>query len=58
MLVQDSKLIIEESIFKKRTDLKEEEKTEFDKLYPEINNGMFIPCSIKKKALVYIKFTY
>jgi len=58
MLVQDSKLAIEHSMFKKKENLKEEEKTEFIKLYPEINNGMFIPCSIKTKALLYVKFTY
>ena len=58
MLVVDSKLAIEHSMFKKREFESEEAKTEFDKLYPEIQNGMFIPCSHKKKALLYVKFTY
>ena len=29
-----------------------------DELYPEVRNGMFIPCNRKQKILLYIRFTY
>jgi hypothetical protein len=45
-------------MFKKREFESEEAKSEFEQLYPEIHNGMFIPCGHKKKALLYVKFTY
>jgi len=45
-------------MFVAKKGLKDEEKTESQKLYPEINNGIFIPCGKNKKTLLYIKFTY
>lgn len=35
-----------------------DEKLNDDDLFPEVRNGIFIPCNKKQKVILYIRFTY
>ena len=56
-MVKNSKLEINDDLFTKKPK-DDHDKTEEEKLFPELHKGMFIPSNEKRKTLMYIKFRY